>query len=216
MLREAVFAVVGLVVLGVLVRASGRRASSLPRRVLLSPGDCRLIFAFTFLFVGCAEARAESSVELSGATGFGALVAGVTPARFAISPSASVSLRGESWFFVARETASFLGATGGRFGLHNETTLGGGLFGERVNVSAGLSLAALSLPICGPRLCGQVRGLAPGADVRLDVFGPYLAGNLGISIACAGTWFAGGASAVWNGVPVRCSAGPVFRFAPHS
>ena len=177
--------------------------------------DGFVILAITLL-VGCRRARADPSVELSGATGFGALVAGVTPARFAISPSASVSLRGESWFLVARDTASFLGATGGRVGIHNETTFGVGLFGELVNVSAGLSLAELSLPICGPRLCGQVRGLAPGANVRLDVFGPYLSGSLGISIDCAGTWFKGGASAVWNGVSVRCSAGPVFRFAPHS
>ena len=144
------------------------------------------------------------------------LTAGVTSARFAISPSASVSIRGEGWFFVVRDTASFLGATGSRFGIHNETTLGAGLFAELVNVSAGLSLAGLSLPICGPRLCGQVRGLAPGASVRLDVFAPYLSSSLGISIDCAGTWFTGGASAVWNGVSVRCSAGPVFRFAPHS
>ena len=28
---------------------------------------------------------------------------------------------------------------------------------------AGLSLAEYWLPICGPRLCGQMRGLAPGA-----------------------------------------------------
>ena len=109
-----------------------------------------------------------------------------------------------------------VGATGSRFGIHNETTLGAGLFAELVNVSAGLSLAELSLPICGPRLCGQVRGLAPGANVRLDLFAPYLSGSLGISIDCAGTWITGGASPVWSGISVRCSAGPVFRFAPHS
>jgi hypothetical protein len=68
-------------------------------------------------------------------------------------------VRGERWFFVARDTASFLGATGGRFGINNETTIGGGLFWELVNVSAGLSLVAYSLPICGPRFCGQVRGV---------------------------------------------------------
>ena len=162
------------------------------------------------------SARADPSIEPSGSTGFGALVAGVTSARFAIGPSASVGLRGEGWFFVARDTASFLGATGGRSGINNETTLGVGFSGELVNVSAGLSLAEFSLPICGPRLCGQMRGLAPGADVRLDLFGPYLSGSLGISIDCAGTWFTGGASSVWNGVSVRCSAGPVLRFAPHS
>ena len=64
---------------------------------------------------------------------------------------------------------------------------------ELVNVSASISLAELSLPICGPRLCGQVRGIAPSANVRLDVFGPYLSGSLGISIDCAGTWFTDGA-----------------------
>jgi hypothetical protein len=88
--------------------------------------------------------------------------------RFALSPSASFSVRGERWFFVAHDTVSFLGATGGRFGITNETTLGGGLFWELVNVSAGLSLAAYSLPLCGARLCGQVRGLAPDASMRLD------------------------------------------------
>ena len=88
------------------------------------------------------------------------LTAGVTSARFAISPSASLAARGRSWFFVARDTVSFLGATGGKLGISNETVLGGGFFWERVNLSAGLSLAAYSLPLCGARLCGQVRGLA--------------------------------------------------------
>ena len=115
-----------------------------------------VVVVITLLF-GCRRARAESRVELSGATGFGALAVGVTKARFAVSPSASVSLRGDGWFFVARDTVSFLGAAGGRFGIHNETTLGAGVFGELVNVSAGLSLAGLSLPICGPQLCGQVQ-----------------------------------------------------------
>ena len=115
--------------------------------------DAFVILVITLLF-GCRRARAKSNVELSGATGFGALAVGITPARFAVSPSASVSLRGDGWFFVARDTASFIGATGDRFGIHNETTLGAGLFGKLVNVSAGLSLAGLSLPICGPQHCG--------------------------------------------------------------
>src|SRR5262249_43695643 len=148
-------------------------------------------------------------------TGFGAVVAGVTPGRFAISPSASVGVRGERGFFLARDTVSFLGAAGGRFGIANDTTAGGGLFWEHVNASAGLSLVAFSLPICGPRLCGSVRGVAPGAGVRVDVFGPYLSGGLGISIDCAGAWITGSASPVWSGVSVRCSAGPVLRFTSH-
>jgi hypothetical protein len=57
-----------------------------------------------------------------------------------------------------------------------------------------------------------VRGVVPGASARLDVFGPYLSGALGVSVDCAGTWITGGASPVWNGVAVRCSAGPIFRF----
>jgi hypothetical protein len=142
-------------------------------------------------------------------------VAGVTPGRFSISPSGSLSVRGERGFFVARDTVSFLGATGGRLGINNEASLGGGLFWERVNVSAGLSLAAFSLPICGPRLCGQMRGLVPGASVRLDLFGPYLSGGLGVSVDCAGAWITGSADAVWSGVSVRCSAGPTLRFTSH-
>jgi hypothetical protein len=158
-------------------------------------------------------ARAEPGVEFSGGAGFGVLAAGITLGRFAISPSASLSLRGERGFFVARDTVSFLGATGGRFGINNETTVGGGLCWERVNVSAGLSLAAYSLPMCGPRLCGQVQGFAPGASVRLDLFGPYVSGGLGVSVDCAADWITGTATPVWSGVSVRCSAGPILRFA---
>lgn len=164
---------------------------------------------------GCPQARADPKLELSGATGFGVLAAGVTPGRFAISPSGSLSVRGERWFFVARDTVSFLGATGGRFGINNETTLGGGLFWERVNASAGLLLAAFSLPVCGPRLCGQMGGLVPGASVRLDLFGPYLEGGLGVAVDCALAWITGSADAVWSGVSVRCSAGPILRFTTH-
>jgi len=58
-------------------------------------------------------------------------------------------------------------------------------------VSAGLSLTEYSVPLCGIRRCGQVRGLAPGAGARLDLFGPYLSGTLGISVDCAGTWITG-------------------------
>ena len=177
--------------------------------------DCFVIFSITLLFGGGPRARADPSVELSGAAGFGALAAGVTSGRFAISPSASLSVRGERGFFVARDTASFLGATGGRFGITNETTLGGGLFWERVNLSAGLSLAAYSLPLCGTWLCGQVRGLAPGASVRLDLFGPYLSGALGVAVDCASTWITGNAASLWSGVSVRCSAGPLLRFTSH-
>ena len=157
--------------------------------------------------------RAEPGVELSGGAGFGVLAAGITSGRFAISPSASFGIRGERGFFVVRDTASFLGATGGRFGINNETTVGGGLSWERVNVSAGLSLVAFSLPICGPQLCGQMRGLVPGVSARLDIFGPYLSGGLGVSVDCAAAWITGDASPVWSGVSVRCSAGPIFRFA---
>jgi hypothetical protein len=177
--------------------------------------DCFVIFLITLQIGDYPEARADPIVEVSGATGFGALVAGVTAGRFAISPSASFSVRGERGFFVARDAVSLLGATGGRFGINNETTFGGGLFWERVNVSAGLSLAAYSLPLCGPRLCGQVRGLAPGASMRLDLFGPYLSGGLGVAIDCAGIWITGNAASIWSGVSVRCSAGPLLRFTSH-
>jgi hypothetical protein len=127
----------------------------------------------------------------------------------------SLSARGESGYLVLRDTVSFLGATGGSFGISNETTVGAGIYGKSVNVSAGLSLAALSLPTCGPRLCGTMHGFVPGASVRLDAFGPYLSGALGIFLDCAGNWITGGANAVWSGVSARCSLGPILRFPPH-
>jgi hypothetical protein len=163
----------------------------------------------------CTEARADPGFEISGSTGFGALVAGVTPGRFTVSPGASLSIRGEHGFFVVRDTLSFLGLAGGRFGFDNETTVGGGVFWDLVNVSAGLSLAEISLPLCGPQLCGQVRGLVPGASVRLDLFGPFLAEALGLSIDCGAAWIMGSASPVWSGASLRCSAGPIVRFPFH-
>jgi hypothetical protein len=41
------------------------------------------VFAFGLL---CPPARADSTVEVSGATGLGVVVVGVTPGRFARSP----------------------------------------------------------------------------------------------------------------------------------
>lgn len=164
------------------------------------------------LLAFCPRARAEPSIEVSVGTGLGALVAGVTSGRFAVSPSASLSIRGEYAFFVVRDTISLLGLAGGPFGINNETTLGGGLFWKHVNVSAGLSFAEYALPICGARFCGRVRGVAPGADLRLDVFGPFLEGALGLSADCGGTWITGRAAPVWSGVSVRCSLGPIVRF----
>ncbi|MEO5731447.1 MAG: hypothetical protein ABI134_02240, partial [Byssovorax sp.] len=152
------------------------------------------VFSLTLILGGCPQARADPNVEISGTTGLGVLAVGVTPGRFTISPSASFSVRDERWFLVARDTVSLLGATGGRFGITNETTLGGGLSWELVNVSAGLSLTEYSLALCGPQRCGQVRGLAPGAGVRLDIFGPYLSGALGVAVDCAATWITGSAA----------------------
>ena len=179
-------------------------------RTIHAPG-----LALVALWVFAPRARADSSVEVSAATGLGVLAVGVTPGRFAISPSASVSLRGEHGFFVARDTVSVLGATGGPFGIASETTLGGGVLWELVSVSAGLSLVEFSLPICGPRVCGDVLGLAPGAVARAEFFGAYLSGALGIAVDCAGAWITGSAAPVWSGVSVRCSAGPILRLTSH-
>ncbi len=197
--------------MGIRRAAIGKEGRHETHRVI----DCFAIFSTTLLFSGCSLARADTGIELSGTAGFGVFVAGVTSAQFAISPSASLGFRGGSWFFVARDTVSFLGATGGRFGINNETSVGGGLFWELVNVSAGLSLNEYSLPICGKQLCGQVSGLAPGASARVDIFGPYLSGGLGVSVECAAAWITGGAADVWSGVSVRCSAGPILRFSSH-
>jgi hypothetical protein len=177
-----------------------------------------LPFTVALLALGLRSppAHADGGIELSGLTGFGVFIAGVTPARFSVSPGASFSVRGESGFFVVRDTVSFLGAGGGRFGIDNDTTIGGGVFWESVNLSAGLSLAAYSLPVCGPKLCAQVRGVAPGVDVRLDVFGPYLSGAFGVSLDCAVTLITGATSPVWRGASGHCLAGPVFRFSSRS
>ena len=102
----------------------GKKGRHGPHRAI----DCFAMFSITLLFSGCPRARADTGIELSGSTGFGVLTAGVTSARFAISPNASLAVRGGSWFFVARDTVSFLGATGGKLGINNETVLGGGLF----------------------------------------------------------------------------------------
>lgn len=160
------------------------------------------------------SARADPPrIEFGGSTGLGVLAAGINPGRFAMSPSASFMVRGDGAFFVVRDTAALLGANGGGFGINNELTLGGGYAWKLVNASAGLSLSGYSLPICGPRLCGQVSGIAPGASARIDIFGPFLAGAIGVAADCSATWIAGSAAPVWSGLSVRCSAGPILRFS---
>ena len=88
-------------------------------------------------------------------------------------------LLGERWILRCDDAVTLLGATGGRFGVANATTLSFGARWEAVNVSAGLSLAEYSLPLCGAHWCATVRSLAPGVDTRLDVFLPgFLRGAL--------------------------------------
>lgn len=72
---------------------------------LLQPGLI-VVACVPAILVFCQKARADPILELSGAAGFGGLVTGDTSSRFAISPSVSFSIRGERWFFVARDTAS--------------------------------------------------------------------------------------------------------------
>ncbi|MFO0759112.1 MAG: hypothetical protein U0359_21650 [Byssovorax sp.] len=172
---------------------------------------CSLLALLIAMGARCRSAHADTSFEISGTTGLGVLTAGVAPGRFALSPGVSAGIRGERWFISARDTVSLLGLTGGGFGVDNETTLGGGFFWKLVNVGAGLSLAQYSLPICGVQYCGKVRGFAPGANVRLDIFGPFLSGALGLSAECAGIWITGRASPLWDGISVRCSLGPIVR-----
>jgi len=92
--------------------------------------NCFLVFLITRRIGACPQARADPIVELSGATGVGVLSVGVTSGQFAISPSASVSVRGERGLFVARDTALFLGAPFGRFGINNETPSAAGSSGS--------------------------------------------------------------------------------------
>jgi hypothetical protein len=171
---------------------------------------CLVLFVLGF----SAPARAEpGGAELSASAGLGVLAAGVTPGRFAVSPSLSLLLRGSGPFFMVRDTVALVGAAGGPLGVNNEATLGGGYSWERVNLSAGLLFSIYSLPMCGRRLCATVQGVAPGAAARIDIFGPYLAGALGISGDCSATWISGRATPVWSGFSVRCSAGPILRLS---
>lgn len=159
------------------------------------------------------SAGADPRVQLSASVGFGEFAAGAGPPRFAIVPTGSfLLLRGERWLVRCDDAVTLLGATGGRFGVANATTLSIGARWEEATVSAGLSLAEYSLPLCGAGWCGQVRGLAPGAEARLDMFrSGFLQGALGLSASCGTIWIVGQASTIWSGFSTRCTLGPILR-----
>ena len=155
-------------------------------------------------------AGANPGFQLSASVGLGLFAAGTGPPRFAIVPTGSfLLLRGERWLLRCDDAVTLLGAMGGRFGAANATMLSFGARWEEVNVSAGLSLAEYSLPLCSALWCAQVRGLAPGVDARLDAFLPgVLRGALGLSVSCGTLWMV---SPVWSGLSMRCTLGPIFR-----
>jgi hypothetical protein len=181
----------------------------------------RLPWAALYILALCAAALfalpagADPRFQFSASVGLGEFSAGAGPPRFAVVPTGSfLLLRGERWLLRCDDAVTLLGATGGRFGAANATTLSFGAWWEAVNVSAGLSLAEYSLPLCGARWCGQVRGLAPGVDARLDIFRPeVLRGALGLSASCGTLWIVGVASSVWSGFSTRCTLGPIFRLS---
>jgi hypothetical protein len=161
-------------------------------------------------------AGADPGFQVSASVGLGEFIAGAGPPRFAVVPTGSfLLLRGERWLLRFDDAVTLLGATGGQFGMANTTTLSFGARWEAANVGAGLSLAEYSLPLCGARWCGQVRGFAPGVDASLDIFRPdVLHGALGLSASCGTLWIVGAASPVWGGFSTRCTLGPIFRLSP--
>jgi hypothetical protein len=158
-------------------------------------------------------AEADPGLQFSASAGLGQFAAGAGSARFTIVPTASiVLLPGDRWLLRLDDAVTFLGATGGGFGMANTTTLAFGARWEAINVSAGLSLSEYSLPLCGTRWCGQARGVAPGVDARLDAFLPSLLdGAVGLSATCGTLWIVDGDS-VWSGFSMRFALGPIFRF----
>jgi hypothetical protein len=116
--------------------------------------------------------------------------------------------------FRCDDALTLFGATGGRFGVANATTFSFGARWEEVTASVGLSLAEYSLSLCGAGWCGQVRGLSPGADARLDIFREnLLRGALGLSANCGTLWIVGQASSMWSGFSTRCTLGPILRLS---
>jgi hypothetical protein len=178
-------------------------------------------WATLFVLALCAAALfalpagADPGFQLSASVGLGEFSAGAGPPRFTVVPTGSfLLLRRERWLLRCDDAVTLLGATGGRFGAVNATTLSFGARWEAGNVSAGLSVAEYSLPLCGARWCSQVRGLAPGVDARLDIFRPeVLRGALGLSASCGTLWIVGGASPVWSGFSTRCALGPILRLS---
>ena len=160
-------------------------------------------------------AGADPGFQLAATVGLGEFAAGSGSARFAVVPAGSaLLLLGERWLLRCDDAVTLLGATGGGFGAANATTLSVGARWEAVNVSAGPSLAEYSLPLCGARWCSTVRGLAPGADARVDVFLPsLLRGAIGLSATCGALWIIGRASPTWSGFSTRCALGPILRLS---
>jgi hypothetical protein len=180
---------------------------------LLGRGVALLALCAAMLFA--RPAGADLGVQFSASIGLGPFSAGAGPLRFAVVPTASfLLLGGENWFLRCDDAVTLLGATGGRFGVANTTTLSFGARWKVVNISVGPSLAEYSLPLCGASWCSTVRGLAPGVDARLDAFLPELLRSaLGLSASCGTIWMIGVASSGWSGFSTQCTLGPIFRLS---
>lgn len=181
-----------------------RAAGPLPRAALL--------LLALFLVLTHSTVALAVGFEWAPSVGFGVLTVGVTPGRFAISPTLAFAVKGERSFFTMRNSTAFVGADRQKvFGLNNELSVGGGYAWENVSLGGAVSLSGYYLPVCGPKLCSQLTGLAPGGSLRADFFASSTS-VFGATADCSATWIKGTADAVWSGVSVRCSLGPILRF----
>ena len=176
--------------------------------------EAALLAGGTAVLLAC-HAEANTGVQVTASAGLGAFVAGAGQPRFAIVPTASLLLfRRQPWLLRWDDAVTLLGTTGGRFGIANTTTLSVGAQWGEFLFSAGISFNEYLLPLCGPRLCADVRGIAPGLDARVDVYiHGVLRDAVGISASCGTLWITGQASVVWSGFSTRCTLGPILRMS---
>jgi hypothetical protein len=170
------------------------------------------ILGAAIALTGFAAPARGQHVQLTASTqvGYAVLGTGLGSRRLALGPGVSLAVIGEAWFFRASDwaTLTFVGGVSAQ----NALSLGGGYAWDSVELSLGGDVAAYTAVLCGLRFCGRMHGLAPGADLRADVFGPWLDGGLGISVLAHGELFVGAGAPLWSGPSIAITAGPAIRW----
>jgi hypothetical protein len=171
----------------------------------LSRALCALAVAGTMVLCASSEAH---GLELAGTASFGAFQVGTTT-MFAVAPGVALRLGPGSGVNLTLQDSFVMFPGPGRFGFDNRVSVGAGYSWPTLDVDLSAVLSGYWMPACGPTLCGQVMGVAPGARARVSYF---LHERFGVAVTGDVGWYGGRSLVLPDSTAVTVVMGPVLRW----